>query len=79
MDPTFSVYKPNWGSKMKFLRRASFMWPSLPLGLYLPIFYYKKSASRVLDELLTHINDTQIISLDDYILPELVRIPSSGS
>ena len=38
MDPTFSVYKPNRGSKMKFLRRASLYVAILALGLYLPIF-----------------------------------------
>ena len=61
---------------MKFLRRASLYVAILALGVVLAYFFIIRSpASRVLDELLTHINDTQIISLDDYILPELCEDP----
>ena len=44
-------------------------------GILAYFFIIKNPASRSLDELLTRINDTRNISLDDYILPELNEDP----
>ena len=61
---------------MKFVRRVSLYVAILVLGGILAYFFIiKNPASRSLDELLTRINDTRNISLDDYILPELNEDP----